>query len=785
MMKVKNSSKVLKLALVLLLMFSLIISLVGCGKGKDVVTEDGNITDDSSKDIVKDDATYTLNEYLGGSPKVWNPHEWETSDDNYPQIYTQYALYEFVFNDGFDAYQTKPEMAAAEPVDVTKEFAGNEVYGIPGDAEEGYAFKIALNDKAVWENGDVINADSYIYSMQQMLEPKMKNRRASGYYSGTLSIANAEAYFKQNAHIYTDIYKDDAYRDVADSDMKFSLTQTVVFFGDTAKKYYEDESNKSKFFDEAGNDLFEKYSSQDYNDLTDESKADLLVIAKAFGDDNPEAYKEFCYTFDGVSDSVDWENVGLKKTGDYELTLVLNKPITDFYLKYNLSSNWLVYKDLYEANKKETGDLIKTTYGTSVDTYISYGPYKLTEFQQDKQMTFERNENWYGYTDGKHEGEYQTSTINTQVITVQATALQLFLQGNLDSVSLTAEDMGAYRSSDYIMYTPQSYTTKFTFNTDKPSLKDREAPGINRAILAYKDFRKAFSLSIDREEFAAQTTATHSAGFGLINNMYIYDPETGSSYRDSEQGKGALMKLYNVDKEEDITGYDKEQAKELFTKAYNDALAAGDIKAEDKVELELLTYNSDATYVKMVNFIQDSITESTVGTPLEGRIIIKMVPDEDYYDHAKQGAFEMIMSTWGGSSMDPYGLMEVYCDEDTKHEYGFKPNVEKWTINIDGKDITKTFNEWYKALVDEEYAAADAKIRLQVLAGMELGLLETYQTTPIYYRTSTSLYSQKIEYPTYDYVQLLQFGGVRELTYNYSDQEWTAYCVQNNNQLDY
>ncbi len=782
----KRLLKVLKPTLILMLVLSLVISAVGCGKDKEVPSTTDETNEPANEQDTKDvKATYTFNDYLAGSPKVWNPHEWEMNDELYVMSFTQTGLYEFVFNDTYDAYKTIPEMAAAEPVDVTNEFAGNEVYGIPADATEGYAFKIALNDKAVWENGDKINADTYIYSMQQLLNPEMKNYRASSYYSGTLTIANAEAYYKQNAPIYTDIYIYDAYRDVADSDMKFSLTQKVVFFGDSAKKYYENGSYTDYFMDAEGKDLFKKYSEKDYYDLTDEAKADLLVIAKAFGDNNPEAYKEFCFTYDGVSESFDWDKVGLKKSGDYEITLILNKPITDFYLKYNLASCWLVHEETYEKYKKPTGDIIKTTYGTSVDTYMSCGPYKVTEFQVDKQIIFERNENWYGYSDGKHEGLYQTTAINTQIVPAQATALQLFLQGKLDNVSLTAEDMGTYRTSDYIMYTPESYTTKFTFNSDKTALKGREVPGVNRAILSYKDFRKAFSLSIDREEFAAQCTATHSPGFGLLNYMYIYDPETGESYRNSEQGKQALMKLYNADNVEDITGYDKEQAKELFTKAYNDALAAGDIKAGDKVELELLTYNSDAIYVKMVNFVQDAINAATVGTPLENRVTIKMVPDEDYYDHAESGAFEIIMSTWGGSSMDPYGLMEVYCDEETYSEYGFKPTIEKWTINVNGTDITKTFYDWYQALVNGEYAAADPDTRLQVLAGMEHGLLETYATAPIYYRTATSLYSQKIEYPTYDYVQLLGFGSVREIKYNYTDEEWAAYCQQNNNQLEY
>lgn len=782
----KKLFRVLKKSLALMLVLSLMLVSFGCNKDKNVPSSGTSDQTDQQKPDVKpvEPAVYTYNEYLAGSPKTWNPHEWETSTDSYIMGYTQMGLYDFKLNEARDAYEIVSEMAAEFPVDVTTEYAGNTDFGVPADAKTGYAFKIKLNEKAVWENGDIINADSYIYSMQQILNPEIKNYRASSYYSGTMTIANSEAYYKQNSPIYTNISVDGAYRQVEDKDMKFSLTKEVVFFGESAKSYYEGGST-AEFTDAAGNDLYKKYSEKDYYDLTDEAKKDLLTIAAAFGDTNQEAYKEFCFTFDGVSPSVDWSKIGLLKSGDYEIILVLSKPITDFYLKYNLSSNWLVHEKTYEANKKQTGDIIKTSYGTAVENTMSYGPYKLTEYQTDKQITMAKNENWYGYADGKHEGQFQTTNVNCQIVPTQATALQLFLQGKLDTVSLVAADMDAYRTSDYILYTPQSYTTKFTFNTDKAALKSREVAGVNKTILSYKDFRKAVSLSINRAEFAAQCTATHSAGFGLFNYNYVYKPETGDLYRNSKQAQDVLCKLYGVDSEDDITGFDKELAAKLFTDAYNAALAAGDIKAADKVELEFLVFNSDETYVKIINFVQEAINVATVGTPLEGKITLKMTPDEDYYDHAQQGLFEMIMSTWGGSSMDPYGIVECYCDEETMFEYGFKPKSEKLTIEVNGQAITKTFYDWYQALVNGEYAAADADTRLAVLAGIEIGILETYNCTPIYYRTATSLESQKVNQGAEEYVQIVAFGGVRHLTYNYTDAEWEEYCKSQNNQLTY
>lgn len=792
-MKNAKLSRVFKMALGLILAISLIIVPVGCGNKK---VEDPNPVDNGQGTNPDQGTTpvaegkYTLYDSLAGSPDTWNPHEWETATDRYIMDYTTLGLYEFVLAESKDKYEIIPEMAEEMPIDVTSNYVGNETFGVPADATEGWAYTVKLNENACWQNGVKINADTYIYSLQQILNWQMKNYRASDQYEGSVVIANAEAYYKQQAPIYTDIYtgEKDAdgnpiYRDVEDKDMKFSLINPVAFFGDSAKSYYS--SYADYFLDADGNDIFEKYSKEDYYDLTEEAKADILTVCEAFGDTNPEAYKEFCFTYDGISEPVDWSSVGILKTGEYEITYVLGKPATSFYFKYGTSSIPLVYEELYEANKKQTGDIIKTSYGTSVDTYMSYGPYILTEYQADKQITLAKNENWWGYTDGKHVGQYQTTDISCQIVKQQATELQLFLQGKLDNVSLVAADMETYRTSDYIMYTPQTYTTKISMNSSLNALKARETEGINKRILSYKDFRHAISLSFDREQFAAQCTATHSAGFGIINSMYIYDPENGLSYRSSKQAQETLCTLYGTSSVDDITGYDKVEAAKLFTQAYEQCLADGNISETDKIELEFLTYNSDEAYVKMITFFQEGINAATVGTPLEGRITIKMTPDEAYYDHAQAGQFEMIFSTWGGNSLDPFNMLSCYCDKSKMFEYGFEPDKETLTINVNGTDVTKTFYDWYLSLDSGEYLSADIDTKLNILAKVELGLLETYNCPPIYYRTVTSLHSQKINYATDEYVELVEFGGVRFMTYNYTDEEWEEYCKSQNYQLTY
>ena len=768
----------------------MVLSLAGCGSNDNADPTSGNDTTTGTEGTTEGAGSesadsYTYNNYVAGTPATWNPHEWTTNEDAYIMDYTQMGLYKFYLNDTKDGYRIVPEMAAEDPVDVTAEYAGNEIYGVPADATEGYAFRVKLNENACWEDGTPITSEDYIYSMQQMLNPEIQNYRATSYTTGQFTLANADAYLHndQAGQVKYSSLADAGYDTMADAQAA------------GVEQFYIDMEGFYGVTDEEGNGILPIDDETQYRDeaVAEGEDGDYVSPKEVYeayfteGASYESSQGDYIYVENGVYEETPWENVGLKAEDDYTLVFILKNQIDDFYFYYNLSSNWLVYKDLYESNMTQTGDIMKTTYATSVDTYMSYGPYKLTEYQVDKQITMEKNENWYGYTDGKHEGMYQTTKINTQIIETQATALQMFLRGELDEVSLVADNMDTYRTSDFVIYTPESYTTKLTFNSSKEALQrlqEAAGSGINMTLLAYKDFRQAIALSIDRTEFAEQCTATHQAGYGLLNYMYVYDPETGALYRDSEQAKQALCNVYEVSDESEITGYNKDKAAQLYQQAYDDAIAAGDLNEGDTVQIDFHMYQSDDSYKKIFNFIQDAIDEASAGTSLEGKIKLEFVEDPDYYNSATAGNFGMILSTWGGAAMDPYSMTQCYADPAMLNEYGFDPYSDL-TITVDGQEITKSYYDWYIAVTTGEYARAESDTKLQILAGFEEGFLKTYVCTPIYYRTAASLMSRKVVNATDEYVQLVGFGGIAEMTYNYTDAEWAAYVAENNNSLTY
>lgn len=676
------------------------------GEGGGSVTYNDTYPGGNGKDY-SDSRHYTYREYISSTGGMkWAPHTWETADDSYILDYTTTGFYRFAPNKDLSGWTIVDEMAQGAPEDVTKEYVGK--FGISQE-DTARAFRIRLNPNACWSDGTPINADTYLYSYQELLHPKMMNRRADSLYSGEFAIVGAKDYL----------------------------------YGKTG-----------------------------------------------------------------------WENVGIVKEGEYALVLVSTSPIADpeFYVPYHLTATYLVYEPLWEACKtgfdkegnpvSHTGDdavSITTNYATSLETSISYGPYVLSGFEQDKLITLRRNSLWHGYSDGKHLGQYQADEISCQVISNQSTALLAFLSGDLDSIALSSADMEKYAASEFIRYIPQTYTTKLTFNTDAEALQKR-----GNQVLSNVYFRKGFALAIDRSRFAAAFTSAGAPGYGILNEMYIHDPYTGEAYRSSEAAKNALVRLQGLTfgpegEYEDldaayaaITGFDLELARQYMQLSYEQTTASDLYDGESPIVLQLSVFQNEDIYVQMYHFLRDALESACAGTGFEGKVSLNMVVDEDYYATMESGLTDIIFSTWGGDAYNPYGLLyNCYCDAGAKEypnqmEYGFDAAAVSVSITLDDENHTASLQDWTRwCSGDPEitifsgsgealppFRDFDSYTRCAIYADLEWAYLTQTVTTPLYYRSSATMLSQKGDYPTKNYLDLVEFGGVAFYTFHYSDEEW-------------
>lgn len=806
------------------------------------------------------DSVYTYNDSVSTLASNWNPHTYQTSDDSYPADFLRVGLYSFIFNDELNPVEGKdpytgyvivPEMAAEMPVDITEQVkAEHPNFNIPESATAGYAYSIKLNPDACWEDGTPINADTYVESMERLLRAELMNYRATDYYAQTLCIAGAEAYAKSGTTTYEDncpsgddsnfvyamdvLTKDENGQYVSPKGEKMFIGLNVALTwtgGDTLKDYVE--AYGEGYFDVTNWDAL--VAMMDDNGVipaTDENiELFTPVIAgnPAWGEsaDNVPCYMTYEVSYADAS----FEDVGCYKLGDYEIALVFAKSLAGFQLLYNLSGNWIVKTDLYDACLTETDGVWTSTYNSDVATTVSYGPYKMVSYQTGKAMRFEKNENWYGYTDGKHvyvdpeDGEtydmYMTDVIDTQVVEEASTRKLMFLKGELMTYGLQSDDFATYRNSEFCHVVPSETLFFLILNGHQESIANREnAEDFDKATtdletMTLNSFRRAVAVVYDRELFASTVSPSRSGGYGIIGTSYIYDPETCAFYRDTDAAKQVLCDFYSVDVSKyaslddavaSITGYDPETAKVLFNQAFEEAIAAGyitdadgDGKSDQTVTIEYCLSSDSDFMTKTVNYLNEKMAEVTTGTPFEGKIIfVKSQPyGNDWSNKIKEGLADTVLGGWSGSVMDPYSLTDLYVNPSYQYDGAwFDATTVSLTMTVDGEEINMNLRQWSDALngatveVDGKGycfgdGIADVDTRVAILAAIEGEVLKTYNYLPMLQDGGMSLLTQKAFYVVEDYNPVLGRGGIRYLKYNYNDAEWTAYVAEQGGELQY
>ncbi len=557
--------------------------------------------------------------------------------------------------------------------------------------------------------------------------------------------------------------------------------------------------------------------------------ADVEAYAAKEGDYAYVEFEEMAY-FGFTNPEVTYEDaVGFYAKDEYTLVEVFKASCSGFTLFYNAiqDSLLLVEPDVYDKCLSQQADgTWASTYMTSVATSPSYGPYSLTDYQTDKLAHYSRNDKWYGYkddvnnvykdpTDGNVYRLYQTTDIDIQVLDGAATAKNMFLAGELVSYGLQADDVDEYRNSDYCFNTPGAsiYFTLLTGN--KSGLDAREAAeGFDTTkediqTILCPSFRKAFAVSFDRQSFCDETSPQNIPGYGIFGQTIIYDPETAAYYRDTDVAKQALCDFYSVDTSkysnlddavDSITGFDPEAAKQLYAEAFKESLDAGYITDSDNdgkcdqtiTILYALSAESD-TMTRRIDWLDKAIVAATKGTPFEDKVHIgKTAPlgsGSEFADALKAGSADVCLAGWTGSAMDPYNLLQAYTwDSYSYAAEWYHPQQDMLTLTLDGKEITMSVYDWAEAVTGNDTVAQDGKTynfgtndadqetRMQILAGVESKLLETYTYIPFINDGSLALLSQKVYYVTDEYNAVMGRGGVAYMKYNYNDDEWKDFC---------
>ncbi len=817
------------------------------------------------------DGKYTYMLAATTIPANWNPHTYHTTDESVPLDYTTDSLFTAIYNDAlhevegkapYEGYKLIPAMAADYPVDVTAAVkAEHPEFNIPADATSGYAWSVKLRDDLKWDNGDPITAQDFVDSLERVLRGELLNYRAPDYYDGSYVVVNADKYSLQGTYSYSAMIVNATADEYLPNLAAFEKDEDGQLVVDGKKAWFSMDdsaawsSNSLNEYAQYGylartKDVFDKLSGMANEDgyiaANEETVNGMIdIISELQGHESVDAYKasageyadreweEFILLGALYEDNYPMSNVGLYVSGDNELTFVYRNAVDGFYLMTYAMSVPLVKIDLYDSLLAENEGVWSSTYNTSLETCASYGPYKVSDHQMDKSMHFVKNENWYGWnsgiytyvdpTDGKQYDMYQTTDIDLQYVKESATRKTMFLSGKLASYGLQADDYDQYRSSEYCYATPGQALYGMILNGYMEMLQEREAAAdfdkttTDLEMMSVTAFKKALAVSIDRDDMCASVSPARSAGFGLIGTAYVYDPETGALYRDSDQAKQALCDFYSVDPAnyggdldkavDSITGFDPVAAGELFKEAFEEGIEKGyitdtdgDGKSDQTVTMQYALSNEANEFMeKTLAYLNESVSRAAVGTPFEGKIkfiFSAVLGDPGWSDAIRNGTADVVLAGWNGATMDPFGFADTWTKGDAYWGAWFDAKKVDMTLTIKGEEITMTLRDWAECLngnaktINDKtynfgYGQVDVDTRLEILAACEKTVMTAYVSLPMLLDGSMSLLSQQLYYVVEEYNPIMGRGGIQYMKYNYEDAEWAKYVSDQGGTLQY
>ncbi len=823
----------MKKILAMLLALCMVLSMAACASngGEETTPSSDAATNggESVEQLTGEAGHYTYNMAWGTFPTVWNPHTYETSTSSDIMDYIMDGFYGFDYNEDMTGFQMVPSMVVDDhPIDITSEYVGQ--YGIE-EGDTALVYKINLRDDLKWETGEQITANDFIESAKRLLNPVAKNYRADTLYTGDVSIYNAEAYMKQgqtvtqdngSTHAYTmdTLVKgeDGVYTTPAGEVVYIAVSYPIAQTGDNSLADYVNAYGTKYFVLDTWEDLVALADENGLVPLTDESLALLTPVTtgnEAWNESEADLPNYFVYN--ETFAEMDFSEVGIFALSDTELVYVLNSPISGFYLKYGLPSSYLVHTATYDACESIVDGVYTNTYGTTAETTVSYGPYKMTEYQTDKIFKFERNEYYFDLT----EDTYQTTDIEIQKVDEASTRLQMLISGKLDSYGLQTDDFATYSLSDYCYYSKGASTYGMVFNPDLDALTTTQTAAgenINKTILTVTEFRQAMAYGMNRAEFILATSPAGAPAFGLLTDLHTVDPDTGVGYRNTDIAKQVLAdfwglsddigegKLYETvdDAVASLTGYNPELAKQKFDEAYDIAIKEGLMDEDDKVELVIGLPSTSPVYTNGYEFIVNNFTELVKGTKLEGKLTFKSDDTiaDNFAGSLQDNQTDMLFYVgWSGMELNPYGLMQAYVAPAYQYDSHFDYTAIDLTINLHGTDYTTSVYNWYEIMqglkhtvttadgTTMEYscgtADGDKEARLQILGSMEGAILMNYNFIPLSGAASASLKGAQIKFYTEEYIWGMGFGGIKYMTYHYDDAQWAEYVNSQGGKLDY
>ena len=378
------------------------------------------------------------------------------------------------------------------------------------------------------------------------------------------------------------------------------------------------------------------------------------------------------------------------------------KAVDDLTFEVKLSSpsgfflGLTAFPSMFPINAKvaqEKGD----QYALSTGDMVYNGPYTMTGWTAGYSFEFEQNPTYWDAAN--FDANYAKKVIFREITDTQ-TALMEYESGNLDTVSLSGEQVDANSSAPGFVNRLAGYMYYLTIN-----MGNNHHNRTGAADLSNANIRKAISFAIDREEIARVLNDGSVAAGGIVPIDLAANPATGADFRE-DQGY--------------IVSYDEAKAKDFYAK--------GVAELGHDVTFDLL-YGSDEgdSIIKAAEQVQSYLeavgfTVNLNPKPKKESLDLAGTADDHDYD--------VMLTRWGPDYADPQTYMDLFLTESVDYNDGGYSS------------------EVYDSLVhDAEFGAgvSDANMRWSLFLEAEKQLIvEDAAVVPVFQAGGAMIISPKI-----------------------------------------
>jgi oligopeptide transport system substrate-binding protein len=299
-------------------------------------------------------------------------------------------------------------------------------------------------------------------------------------------------------------------------------------------------------------------------------------------------------------------------------------------------------------------------WAAEASTYVSNGPFKITEWSKDKKLTVVKNENYYD------KDKISADKIVWNNLSDDNTAWQMYSNGELNvyrAVPPAAID-SAKQNGD-LKVSPQLATYFYRFNTTKPPFNNVKV-------------RKAFAMAINRQPLIDNILKSgQKPAFALVSPGVKMDG--GKDYR--ETGK-------------DFFKEDNVEAKKLLAEGLQELGMTSMPKFS-------ISYNTNEGHKKIAEAVQE-MWKKNLGVEVE----LKNSEWKVYLDQVHKLDYQVARAGWVGDYLDPMTFMDMLVTGGSNNETGwsnakYDELIKQAKAELDPNKRIEQFRDAEQILMDE------------------------------------------------------------------------------------